>query len=388
VEAAQRRRYGTAYDAITRLCHQGLQGSDLFSQVSVKLRKVVAFRTAGWLRVDPMTLLPLPGLLLQASHDHARRLIHNEYFEPDVAKFRDLARLQVPVQTLWRATGGEPERSPRYRTILRQIGYGDDLRTVFRCGATSWGAACLARAESDPPFSRDDISFVARLCEPVAHGLRLSLLLAGDGAAEPAPPGVLILNDDNDVVSQTDAARHWLAQLPADHARGLDLPVAILGAASQARALAAGEPGADVPGARIRTTAGRWLRLYAARLTSSPDGTSQTAVILEPARPADLSPLVLDLHGLTNRERQITQLLLRGLPTRQIAQALFISRHTLSDHMKAIFAKFGVTSRPALTALILDHVPADLQLPPAADSEPSTLAAARLLRLSRACRGR
>jgi len=146
MEAVQRRRYDTAYDAISRLCHQGLPGSDLFTQVSVQLRKVVAFRTAGWLRVDPMTLLPLPGLLLQASHDHASRFIHNEYFEPDVAKFRDIARLQAPVQTLWQATGGEPERSPRYRTILRQIGYGDDLRTVFRCGATSWGVACLARA--------------------------------------------------------------------------------------------------------------------------------------------------------------------------------------------------------------------------------------------------
>ena len=128
---------------------------------------------------------------------------------------------------------------------------------------------------------------------------------------------------------------------------------------------------------RIRTTAGSWLRLHAARLTSGPDGTGHTAVVLEPARPADLSPLVLDLHGLTNRERQITQLLLRGLPTRQIAQTLFISRHTLSDHMKAIFAKLGVTSRPELTALLLDHVPADLQPPRAADGALSPPAAVR-----------
>jgi len=85
-------------------------------------------------------------------------------------------------------------------------------------------------------------------------------------------------------------------------------------------------------------------------------GGGQTAVILEPARPADLSPLILDLHGLTNRERQITQLLLRGLPTADIAQMLFISRHTLGDHMKAIFDKLGVSSRPELTALLLDQV--------------------------------
>jgi len=35
---------------------------------------------------------------------------------------------------------------------------------------------------------------------------------------------------------------------------------------------------------------------------------------------------------------------------------LFISRHTLSDHMKAIFGKLEVSSRPELTALLLDQV--------------------------------
>jgi DNA-binding NarL/FixJ family response regulator len=66
--------------------------------------------------------------------------------------------------------------------------------------------------------------------------------------------------------------------------------------------------------------------LEAARLTPSADTPSasrhhgcQTAV-------AELSPLVLELHELTEREREITQLLLRGLPTADIAKRLFISR--------------------------------------------------------------
>jgi len=168
---------------------------------------------------------------------------------------------------------------------------------------------------------------------------------------------VLIVGDDDTIISLSQTARHWLAELPPDHARGLDVPAAILSAASQARALAAGRPGVGIPEGRIRTSAGRWLRLHATRLTpDGPHGTGQTAIILEPAKPADLSPLILDLHGLTSRERQITQLLLRGLPTADIAQMLFISRHTLSDHMKAIFGKLEVSSRPELTALLLDQV--------------------------------
>ena len=357
MEAAQRQRYRAAYDSIIRLCDQGLPGTDPFTQVARKLRTVIGFSGGGWVRLDPDTLLPMPGLLLHAGHDQVSRIIRDEYFVPDIMKFRDLARQPVPVQTLWRITGGHPELSNRYNSILAPLGYRDELRVVFRSGTAVWGSACLPRAVGDPPFSPEDVAFLARVSEPVGRGLRLSHLLAGDRAADPAPPGVLILGDDGRVISQTDAARHWLAQLPPDRAAGLDLPATILGAASQVLAPAGARHDATVSGGRVRTTAGRWLRVHASRLTppGGPDGTGQTAVILEPARPADLSPLVLDLHGLTDRERQITQLLLRGLPTAHIAGALFISRHTLSDHMKAIFAKLGVSSRPELTALLLDR---------------------------------
>ena len=100
VDTVQRRRYRVAYDSISRLCGQGLPGDDLFARVSGQLSKAVTFRTAGWLRLDPKTLLPMPGLLLQADHDRVSRIIHNEYFEPDVVKFRELARARVPAQSL------------------------------------------------------------------------------------------------------------------------------------------------------------------------------------------------------------------------------------------------------------------------------------------------
>jgi DNA-binding CsgD family transcriptional regulator len=53
----------------------------------------------------------------------------------------------------------------------------------------------------------------------------------------------------------------------------------------------------------------------------------------------------------------VTGLLLGGLATDDIATRLSISRHTLRDHVKAIFTKMGVGSRPELTAQ-LAHEPA------------------------------
>jgi DNA-binding CsgD family transcriptional regulator len=365
VDAAQRQRYRAALDSISRLPGRGLApGSDLFGEVSRELRKVVAFRTGGWLRLDPVTMLPMPGLVLHARHDRARALIRNEYFEPDVLKFRDLARRPVPAGTLWQATRGQPERSPRYRLIHAGLGYGDELRAVFRSGNRAWGAVCIARSAGDPPFSPADVAFMARVCEPVGRALRLSHLLTGDRPAGPAPPGVLVLGEDGGVISQTSAAQYWLDQLPPEHAHGLDLPASVLCAASEAR-------NAGAASGRVRTAGGRWLRLHAERLAppgsgagngrrgddpgpaAGPCSGGKTVVIIEPAGAGELSPLVLDLHGLTGREREITQFLLCGLPTADIARRLFISRHTLGDHIKAIFAKLGVSSRPELTARLL-----------------------------------
>lgn len=62
---------------------------------------------------------------------------------------------------------------------------------------------------------------------------------------------------------------------------------------------------------------------------------------------------LLALGGLTTRERQITQLLLRGTPYGEIARELWISSHTLRGHIKAIFAKLRVHSRSELAALLL-----------------------------------
>jgi DNA-binding CsgD family transcriptional regulator len=51
--------------------------------------------------------------------------------------------------------------------------------------------------------------------------------------------------------------------------------------------------------------------------------------------------------SLTPRERQ---LLLEGLDTRELVARLFISRHTVQDHLKSISQKLGVCSRRELVS--------------------------------------
>ena len=74
------------------------------------------------------------------------------------------------------------------------------------------------------------------------------------------------------------------------------------------------------------------------------------AVVIEPARPDELAPLVADAYRRTERERDVTQLVAHGLPTDAIAERLHLSPWTVQDHLKAIFEKVGVATRGALVA--------------------------------------
>jgi DNA-binding CsgD family transcriptional regulator len=98
--------------------------------------------------------------------------------------------------------------------------------------------------------------------------------------------------------------------------------------------------------------------LHAVRL-SSLAGDRQIAVILEPAGPGEVAPLVLQAYGLTDREVQIAQLILRGLSTGEIVDRLYITALTVQQHLKAIFDKTGVHSRRELVA----HIFAEQYLP-------------------------
>jgi DNA-binding CsgD family transcriptional regulator len=352
-----------ALEAIHRLSVSGLSQLDLFREVAARVGSVVPYDSGAWLTADPATMLQT-GAFIQApakvSEGTHLRFADNELLTPDFAKITDVARLEHPVVTLHEATDGDLGRSARHRTIHADFGIEHELRAVFRTGMTTWGAVCMCRQVGQPNFSDAEKDFVAAISQQVGDGLRLALLLETAACAEAGnTPGVIVMGADDTLESVTPEAEQWLAQIRHDEGTILDLPSVVHYAARQARALATGA-GTGPAQSRIRLESGRWLLVRAAQLRDAAGREGRTAVILEPARAAELAPLIVELYELSPRERQVTELLLRGLPIDEIAAALWISRHTVRDYTKAIFSKLAVGSRPELTAkLFHDHyVPA------------------------------
>jgi DNA-binding CsgD family transcriptional regulator len=342
----------TAHKAIGRLCASGLPGLELLRQVAAHVRAVVPYAAGGWLCTDPATLLFTAAFVENVEREDCLRIKANELAVEDFAKFDRIARRGRRAASLLAETGGQLDRSPRYREIYRRIGVQDELRAVFRAGGSVLGVGCWVRVGADPRFSQEDLAFVASVADLVGEGLRRALRLEQVEAGGGDVPGIVVLGPDDSVHSITPEARCLLEEMAVDVGMASGLPTVVHHVAQVARR--GGWDGAAVhPPARIRLPSGRWLLVHASRLTGSEDGADRVAVVLQPARRAQLARLIVDLYGLTEREREVTELLVRGLAVKEIAGALAISLHTTRDHVKAIFEKFRVTSRPELTAKLV-----------------------------------
>jgi DNA-binding CsgD family transcriptional regulator len=243
------------------------------------------------------------------------------------------------------------EASPRYRDIFRPLGFGDELRAVFRVGGACWGYMCLHR-EAGVPFSRQEVAYVQKLVPHVADGIRAGILVASTELADVGDsPGLVLVAPDGSLLSATESGERWLEELGDPVRDGPYVPVALLTLATRLQT-ADGSLG-GLPKLRVRTRAGRWAVLHASRIATL--GTEAVAVIIEEPSPGELAPVVMMAYGLTKQEQLLTALVCRGLSTSAMTERLHITPNTIQEHLKSIFEKTGVSSRRELVATILQE---------------------------------
>jgi DNA-binding CsgD family transcriptional regulator len=201
-------------------------------------------------------------------------------------------------------------------------------------------------------FDPEEIGFVRAIAPLLGEGARRALLLGEATDPEgPEAPGLLVLSSKWEVESATPGVERWISDLPEGDLDAGRLPSAVLAVAGRALRSAEGrdEPG-EVALARVLTDSGTWVVLHGATLVS--DGGRRIAVIVEPAHPARIAPLLMSAYGLTEREQDVTRLVLQGESTASIADRLVLSAHTVQQHLKRIFEKTGVHSRRDLVGKV------------------------------------
>jgi DNA-binding CsgD family transcriptional regulator len=346
----------SARQDIIRLCHSGLDSIALRREAMRRLRRILPVDSYWFATADPSTLL-FTGSVVDAIPERATPLfVANEFLQDDVNKWTALAAARPPVNSLYLATKGRLADSPRYRDICVPLGFGDELRAALHTGSACWGFMCLHRERNGSNFTLAEAALLTGLVAQLGQGLRAALLFdRAQNTNDGEGPGLLLLAEDLSLMAATPAGERWLSEI-ADTPTRRELPDVIYATVARLVALECnrGVPRDVAPRARVQTKSGQWLVIHASRM-SGRGAPGETAVILEPARPAEVAPLLLQACGLTQREAEVAQLVLRGLDTADIASTLSISDLTVQQHLKAVFGKTGVSSRRQLVAHVF-HV--------------------------------
>ncbi len=245
-----------------------------------------------------------------------------------------------------------------WRELLRRYQVSDIASSVYRDRFGCWGFLDLWRTQGSLPFPGADIEFLDHIAGPLTTALRHSqaktFAPATAAGQLPAGPVVLLLSPALEVRAQTPQTQRYLRVLvPRDEGDQAPIPAGAYNVAAQLLATETGVSD-NPPLARVHLANGRWLTLRAARM-----GTAQLAhqrdiaVSIEPAAPGDRVSVFARACGLSARETELLHHLVTGAATRDITQHMFVSEHTVQDHLKSIFAKTATHNRRTLLARAL-----------------------------------
>jgi DNA-binding CsgD family transcriptional regulator len=336
------------------LAHAGLDTATFVAEAYDSLQRAVPSDAACVATTDPATQLAtgaykLGGLAGRSDTDELWGLLEYGHVEP--TSFAELARAGVLAVGMHAAMGPELDRSPRIRELVRAaLGCADELRVVATAGRELWGGVAMFR---DSLYDDEEIEFASAVSGLLARGLRVGML--AHLAAEPprrsvGGPAVMVFDADANLLQTSAGAQARLTELVRES--DAPLPHAIIGSlVAAAWRYAAGQT-STLPASRLRLRTGEWIVLHASPLTATDGSTASVVITIEEARPPEIVPLVVAAFDLTPRERDVTQLVLQGSDTKEIAATLHLSPHTVQDHLKSIFNKTGVNTRRELVARI------------------------------------
>lgn len=322
----------------------GLSAKALREALLAELRPYVAYDGHVFALTDPVTKVAtsphatIPGL----PRERLPELIRWRYLTPVNRSDQLLGRRAT---SLLEATDS-PEESLVWRHVQRELGVVDSASVAFGDRFGAWGFLELLRTSG--PFAAAELDVLTALAPVITRTLRTTVART---FADPGPrltstgPAVLVLDPALSVRSQTgDASTALVKLLPPDE----PAPPVPAAAYNVGAALLAQEAGVPVgePWSRVHLGGNTWVTVRASRLDED------IVVSIEPSTIADRTDLFARAAGLSARQTEILGLLVAGLDSQEMAARLFLSEHTVHDHVKAILRKTGASTRQRLLARV------------------------------------
>jgi len=342
--------YARAAERVAQVCHERQDTRSLRLAVLGEIRRAVGFDAYAWLLTDPETEVGCAPLADVPCLPELPRLIRLKY----LTSVNRWTALGAPVALLRAATDGQPERSRLWRELLADYGVSDVASVVFRDRFGCWAFLDLWRTGVTARFTAEEAAFLSDMASPVAEALRRAQARTFDLIAPVADrdgPVVLVLSPQLEVRAQTAQAEQYLRVLVPPDVDRRPVPAGAYNVAAQLLALEAGVD--EHPAwARVHLSGGAWVTLRAARIGGEPGAETEQdiAVTIEVTPPQERVELFARASGLTARESELLGILVSGSDTRGIAEEMFLSEHTVQDHLKSVFAKTSTRNRRTLLA--------------------------------------
>lgn len=335
---------------IAALAAAGAGVSELHAAAIGLVDRVVSTEMTCWAAIDPETLVisSMTNGGDQVPIEYEPRLAEAEYAGGEPHTFAGLAREGHAVATLSDLSDSDRNRSTRLNNVWRPLGLTQELRVVFAVDGVCWGAAGMVRAGGE--FTDREIGFLAAVAPAVGAATRLAVRSEANGPALGVGPAIVVVGSSGELQGATPAAGEWRRRFD-EIALGRFLLI------MQVMTVGARGAASGVFRARIRDARGRWAALHASPLIGGDD--QRIAVVIGPATGDQVLGMLFVAFGFTAREREVSREVIAGYSTADIAARLFISPHTVQDHLKSAFAKAGVRSRGELVARLRPDGAAD-----------------------------
>ncbi|NUS74151.1 MAG: helix-turn-helix transcriptional regulator [Corynebacteriales bacterium] len=330
--------------ALTHESHPDKVGEELSNVITSH----VAHDALRLVATSPATGLGLGSFSFWHQYDPALNtaLALNRYAGGDPSSPVDLARRTIPIGIV----GGDDAPSDRLvRKVLAAHGASSELRLLLRNPRGVWGILCLVRGEDRAPFTPEEAHRASKLGPALVAALQAHVTAGPLLPQSPAlAPGVIVVGADHKVRSFTPQARAWLQQMWAPDQNGLPDWIATMFPSTLSREVRAGVNGpiGHSLSCAPAVTFGRWVAIDGQMLDDD------VAIVIQAARGELLLPSFCDWHGITPRERQVIEFLVKGATIPQLARILDLSRHTINDHLKSVFRKTGAYGRAELLAAL------------------------------------